>query len=68
MLYAAAAQIAARAQKSGLAKVGFDIDRTFDRWLTSPLTGFPLMIAMLGVVFWLTIAGANVPSGMLAEL
>ncbi|MGA1417946.1 MAG: nucleoside recognition domain-containing protein, partial [Gemmatimonadaceae bacterium] len=67
-LYAAAAQIAARAQKSGLAKVGFDIDRTFDRWLTSPLTGFPLMIAMLGVVFWLTIAGANVPSGMLAEL
>ncbi len=67
-LYAAAAAIAARAQKTGLSKIGFDFDRTLDRWLTSPLTGFPLMIAMLGVVFWLTIAGANVPSAMLADL
>ncbi|MFM9014434.1 MAG: ferrous iron transport protein B, partial [Gemmatimonadota bacterium] len=67
-LYAAAASIAARAQKTGLSKIGFDFDRTLDRWLTSPLTGFPLMIAMLGVVFWVTIAGANVPSGMLADL
>jgi ferrous iron transport protein B len=67
-LYFAAASIAARSQKTGLSKIGFDFDRTVDRWLTSPLTGFPLMIAMLGVVFWLTIAGANVPSGMLADL
>lgn len=39
-----------------------------DRVLTSPIWGFPIMFAMLGVVFWLTIAGANVPSGMIAEL
>ena len=37
-----------------------------DRILTSRVWGFPIMLAMLGVVFWLTIAGANVPSSMLA--
>ncbi|WP_047151149.1 nucleoside recognition domain-containing protein [Aneurinibacillus tyrosinisolvens] len=39
-----------------------------DRILTSPLWGFPIMLAILGVIFWITIAGANVPSGMIAEL
>nr|WP_173108052.1 ferrous iron transporter B [Bacillus sp. KH172YL63] len=38
-----------------------------DKVLTSPIWGFPIMLAMLGAVFYLTIAGANVPSGMLAE-
>jgi ferrous iron transport protein B len=37
-----------------------------DRIVTSPIWGFPIMLAMLGVVFWLTIAGANVPSAKLA--
>lgn len=37
-----------------------------DRVLTSPVWGFPIMLAMLGVIIWLTIAGANVPSSMLA--
>jgi ferrous iron transport protein B len=36
--------------------------------VTSRMWGVPLMIAMLTGVFWLTIAGANVPSGMLATL
>ncbi|WP_091736262.1 nucleoside recognition domain-containing protein [Marininema mesophilum] len=39
-----------------------------DRILTSKIWGFPIMLAMLGVVFWITIAGANIPSSMLAEL
>lgn len=39
-----------------------------DKILTSPIWGFPIMLMMLGVVFWLTIAGANVPSSMLASL
>ncbi|MEY3701236.1 MAG: Ferrous iron transport protein, partial [Gemmatimonadota bacterium] len=43
-------------------------DQRLDRWLTSPATGLPLMVAMLALVFWLTIAGANVPSAMLADL
>lgn len=46
----------------------YNFDRRFDRILTSRLWGFPLMILMLMVVFWLTIAGANVPSKMLANL
>ena len=43
-------------------------ERALDRWLTSPVTGFPLMLAILAVVFWVTISGANVPSAMLASL
>ena len=43
-----------------------DPGATIDRLITSRWFGFPLMLAMLAVVFWLTIAGANVPSAMLA--
>lgn len=43
-------------------------ERALDRWLASPATGFPLMLAVLAAVFWITIAGANVPSAMLAAL
>ncbi len=39
-----------------------------DRLLTGRWTGLPVMAFMLLVVLWLTISGANVPSGMLAEL
>lgn len=39
-----------------------------DRILTSKLWGFPIMLAMLAVIFWITIAGANVPSAMLADM
>ena len=46
----------------------FDLDRTLDGILTSRWLGFPLMLAILAVVFWLTIEGANVPSAMLATL
>ncbi|WP_091836153.1 nucleoside recognition domain-containing protein [Marininema halotolerans] len=38
-----------------------------DRILTSKVWGFPIMLALLGIVFWITIAGANVPSAMLAD-
>ncbi len=67
-IYAAAEAIARRVQLRGVRKARFDLDRTLDRWLTSPATGFPLMVLMLGVVFWLTIAGANVPSALLGTL
>lgn len=42
--------------------------RAVDRWLTHPLTGYPLMFMIFTAVLWLTIEGANVPSGMLASL
>lgn len=38
-----------------------------DAIFTSPIWGFPIMIVMLGMVFYLTIAGANVPSDMIAR-
>lgn len=38
-----------------------------DSIFTSPIFGFPIMITMLGVLFYITIAGANIPSSMLAE-
>ena len=42
-------------------------DRKIDKILTNKWTGFPIMIALLMGVFWLTITGANVPSGLLAD-
>lgn len=66
--YATAEEMASRAQKRGLAKVGFAFDRKLDELLTSRIFGFPLMLLILAVVFWLTIEGANVPSSMLATL
>lgn len=42
-------------------------DRRIDRILTSRIYGIPIMIGLLGVIFWITIAGANYPSSLLAE-
>ena len=39
-----------------------------DWMLTSKWTGFPAMLLVFAFVLWLTIAGANVPSAMLATL
>ena len=44
----------------------WDFDRQIDRLITSPILGFPLMLLLLVVVLWITIAGANYPSRMLA--
>ncbi|HJN41735.1 MAG TPA: hypothetical protein QF589_06475, partial [Anaerolineales bacterium] len=67
-IYADAARIADRAITRPQQRPRFDLDRTLDRLVTSRAFGFPLMLLMLTVVFWLTIAGANVPSSMLATL
>ncbi len=67
-IYAEAGRIASVAQLRGARRVKFDVDRSLDRLLTSRWLGFPLMGLVLAVVFWLTIAGANVPSAFLATL
>lgn len=67
-LYTEAAQIADRAVTRPDKPVHFDFDRSLDRILTSRRWGFPLMLALLAGVFWLTITGADVPSAMLAQL
>ena len=48
-------------------KRGWDWDQRLDRLVTSPILGLPIMLALLAVVFWLTIQGANVPSAMIAN-
>ena len=37
-------------------------DRRKDKFLTGKITGIPVMLLLLFLVFWLTIAGANYPS------
>jgi ferrous iron transport protein B len=67
-LYAKAEEIAAAAVGTPRALAKRTFDRTLDRLLTSPWTGFPVMLLILMAVFWITIAGSNVPSGLLATL
>ncbi len=41
-------------------------DRKIDKILTSKAFGIPIMLLMLGAIFWITIAGANYPSELLS--
>jgi len=66
-IYANATAIANKAVVFPDKKPTFTFDRTLDRILTSKYLGFPIMFLILGVLFWLTIEGANVPSGMIAS-
>ena len=43
------------------------LDRKIDRILTSKHTGYPIMIALLMLIFWITITGANYPSELLSN-
>jgi ferrous iron transport protein B len=48
---------------------GYDrFDRAVDSILTSRIYGIPIMAGLLGVIFWLTITGANYPSSLLADM
>jgi ferrous iron transport protein B len=66
-IYADAARIADRAVTRSGEKKRFDLDHAIDRIVTSRWLGFPVMLAILAVVFWLTIIGANIPSAYLAS-
>ncbi len=67
-LYADAARIADRAVTRPGKPPRFDLDRAIDRLVTSRTWGFPIMLMLLALVFWITIAGANVPSSILATV
>lgn len=67
-VYTEAARLADRAVTRSGERPRFDWDRAIDRLVTSKTFGFPLMVLMLTAIFWITIAGANVPSAMLATL
>lgn len=40
--------------------------RKIDKILTSKITGIPIMLLMLGILFWITAVGANYPSEWLS--
>lgn len=44
-----------------------DLDRKIDRIVTSRNFGIPIMIGLLGLIFWITITGANYPSQAIAS-
>jgi ferrous iron transport protein B len=67
-IYAEAARICDRAVKRGKKRHGRDFDHTLDQLLTSRWTGFPIMVLLLSVVLWLTVAGANIPSRIISAI
>lgn len=67
-IYTEAARIADRAVIYPDRTPRFNLDRTIDRIVTSRIWGFPLMVALFTLVFWLTITGANYPSQLLSDL
>ena len=43
----------------------YDFDRKLDKLFTSKLTGIPIMLLLLLLIFWITAVGANYPSELL---
>ncbi len=42
-------------------------NKKIDKILTSKLTGIPIMLLFFGLIFWITITGANYPSQLLSD-
>lgn len=42
-------------------------DRKIDKILTSKILGIPIMLLFLGIIFWITVTGANYPSEILSN-
>ncbi len=66
-IYADAARIADRAVARPDRPARPTLDRALDRILTSRVWGFPIMLLLFALMFWLTIIGSNVPSAMIAD-
>ena len=45
-----------------------NFDRKIDKILTSKKFGIPIMLLFLGIIFWITIIGANYPSQLLSNI
>jgi ferrous iron transport protein B len=43
-------------------------DRLIDKYVTSRIFGIPIMIAVLALILWITITGANIPSNIIAGI
>ncbi len=67
-IYEDASRIARNAVHKEGDPATYTLERRIDQLVTSRWLGFPMMFLMLALVFWLTIAGANVPSGLIANV
>lgn len=67
-VYAESARIASRNVDHKGTSHRLSWERRLDWLLTNRWTGMPIMVLMLALVLWITIIGANVPSGWLATL
>lgn len=67
-IYAEASNIARKTVKQKGEKAAYSIDLKIDKIVTSKWLGFPIMFLLLALVFWLTVSGANYPSGLLSTL
>ena len=66
-IYTDAARIADQAVSRDGQQAHLSLDQKLDRLLTHRVWGFVVMGLMLMAVFWITIAGANIPSAMLGD-
>ncbi|QOJ30531.1 MAG: ferrous iron transporter B [Ignavibacteriales bacterium] len=67
-IYQEANSIASNAIALDRKKHAAILDSKIDRLVTSKVWGFVIMFLILALVFWLTVVGTNIPSGMLAVL
>ena len=67
-IYAQAEEICREVVQQGNERGRLPLDIKLDRILTHRIWGFPIMVALLCCVFWLTIIGSNYPSTWLNEI
>jgi len=67
-IYEDAAKISQKVIRKKEQKKKYTYDQAIDRIVTSKWLGFPIMFILLAIVFWITIEGSNIPSGLLASL
>jgi ferrous iron transport protein B len=66
-VYENASEIARKTVRIKGEKPAYSLDLKIDRIVTGKWLGFPIMFLLLALVFWITVSGANYPSGLLAS-
>ncbi len=67
-IYAEASEIAKKTVSLTGEKPAYSLDMKIDKIVTGKWFGFPIMFLLLAGVFWVTVSGANYPSGLLSNL
>jgi len=67
-IYEDASRIARKTVSMKGEKTPYSLDQKIDKIVTSRWSGFPIMLLLLALVFWITVSGANYPSRLLSSL